>query len=643
MATKKILIQVILDDKASKEQKKVQGALSQTTNAIKKMTAEEEKQFIAQEKLNLQNKLYINELKQKAQAELFAADATARSRAQAGLNNAILLETGRLASDVNFGFTAIANNLSQVVTLFSSFVRTSDGVKGAFRELGKSIMGTGGVLIAVQLLIGLLPRLDKKLKELRSASRDLSEIFEKVGEEVSDVSANFEIYIRTLQDSTKSEKQKKIAIENLNEEFPDFVQNLKDADVSMDDIRNSTESATEQIDKQREAIIKLARSRAAQSEIEKLESEIITKKVQRQLELNKLGLEESELTQAKLESDKKSIDEFSEVQDAQRIRDINRLYNQTEDYNNYIAERENQVQLLMEYIEQEDNGKKKSGDNDKTYTKEKVQNLNREISAIKKVGKVQNDFAEKRAELNAKVVESDKLSFDERRTILESEEIQGQASIDLQEQQALKELEQIEISEELKGQARANIELYYDDLRKKNREETSEAMIKIDEEETEARLEHLKLIGSGLMAASEIAGKSTGVGKALAVAGTLLSTYASAQKAYESQLTLTPDSPFRAAIAAAVATAQGLARVKNILAVKTPAMKEQGVSGAAATGAGTTIEAPDFNVVGIGGVSQLGQVIGQQFGQPIRAYVVSDDVRSGLALDRNITGNAKLG
>ena len=38
----------------------------------------------------------------------------------------------------------------------------------------------------------------------------------------------------------------------------------------MDDIKNSTEAATEQIDLQREAIIKLAKSRAAQAEIDKI-------------------------------------------------------------------------------------------------------------------------------------------------------------------------------------------------------------------------------------------------------------------------------------------------------------------------------------------------------------------------------------
>ena len=149
------------------------------------------------------------------------------------------------------------------------------------------------------------------------------------------------------------------------------------------------------------------------------------------------------------------------------------------------------------------------------------------------------------------------------------------------------------------------------------------------------------MIGSGLMAASDIAGRATGAGKALAVAGTLLSTYAAAQKAYESQLITADPTSFRAAIAASVATLQGLARVKSILAVKTPAMKEQSVAGGAG-GAGINVAAPDFNVVGQGGVNQLGQVIGARFGQPIRAYVVSGDISSAQELDRSITAGARL-
>ena len=70
-------------------------------------------------------------------------------------------------------------------------------------------------------------------------------------------------------------------------------------------------------------------------------------------------------------------------------------------------------------------------------------------------------------------------------------------------------------------------------------------------------------------------------------------------------------------------------------------MKEQSVSGGAG-GAGINVAAPDFNVVGQGGVNQLGQVIGARFGQPIRAYVVSGDISSAQELDRSITAGARL-
>jgi hypothetical protein len=65
--------------------------------------------------------------------------------------------------------------------------------------------------------------------------------------------------------------------------------------------------------------------------------------------------------------------------------------------------------------------------------------------------------------------------------------------------------------------------------------------------------------------------------------------------------------------------------------------------GGGAGGEGAVVEAPDFNVVGVGAVNQLGQVISGQFDKPLRAYVLSDDVKTGQALQRNITGNAKLG
>lgn len=52
---------------------------------------------------------------------------------------------------------------------------------------------------------------------------------------------------------------------------------------------------------------------------------------------------------------------------------------------------------------------------------------------------------------------------------------------------------------------------------------------------------------------------------------------------------------------------------------------------------------PDFNIVGTGGVSQIAEALGQQNNQPIKAFVVSDEVTSAQALDRNIIKSASLG
>jgi hypothetical protein len=121
-----------------------------------------------------------------------------------------------------------------------------------------------------------------------------------------------------------------------------------------------------------------------------------------------------------------------------------------------------------------------------------------------------------------------------------------------------------------------------------------------------------------------------------------VSTYSAAQKAYDSQIVVgDPTSVPRAVVAAASAVASGLANVRAITSVKTPAMKE---SSAVTGGQGNVqIQAPDFNVVGQGGVNQLGQVIGAQFGQPLRAYVVSGDISTAQELDRSITTGATIG
>jgi len=60
-------------------------------------------------------------------------------------------------------------------------------------------------------------------------------------------------------------------------------------------------------------------------------------------------------------------------------------------------------------------------------------------------------------------------------------------------------------------------------------------------------------------------------------------------------------------------------------------------------GGGAAPAAPSFNVVGASSTNQLAQTIGNQQQQPIKAYVVANDVTTQQSLDRNIVSSASIG
>lgn len=160
----------------------------------------------------------------------------------------------------------------------------------------------------------------------------------------------------------------------------------------------------------------------------------------------------------------------------------------------------------------------------------------------------------------------------------------------------------------------------------------------------------VKLVQDGLSAIASItelfgkksekaAKRAFQVQKAANMASALISTYQNATAAYASQFTPlpTPDSPIRGGIAAGIAVATGLANVAKIAQQKFESPSTGGGGGSTgSTGGG--VMSPNFNIVGNSGFNQLAQI--QQ--QPIQAYVVSGEVTSAQALDRNRIKNATL-
>jgi membrane protein involved in colicin uptake len=172
----------------------------------------------------------------------------------------------------------------------------------------------------------------------------------------------------------------------------------------------------------------------------------------------------------------------------------------------------------------------------------------------------------------------------------------------------------------------------------------AEALIKIEELKTQAKIEQAQRGAALLSNVSDLIGKDTAAGKVAAVAATTINTYAAAQAAFLNAQKnpisiLGPAYPY---ISAGLAIAGGLKNVQAILSVPTPS---GGGGGGAPSGGGMGAgpAAPSFNVVGQGGANQLAQSIGNQEQQPVQAYVVAGAVTTGQALNRNIINNASMG
>lgn len=159
-----------------------------------------------------------------------------------------------------------------------------------------------------------------------------------------------------------------------------------------------------------------------------------------------------------------------------------------------------------------------------------------------------------------------------------------------------------------------------------------DAQMAIDKAKYEGQQELLKATSDSLNIASDVVGKNTVAGKAMAVASALINTY----QGITAGVKLGYPQAIPAVLAASVT---GFKAVKSILSVKTPA--GGGASASAPSGIGTpSMAMPSSNVVATSGINQLASTLTKQ--PPIKAFVVAKDVSTQQSMDRNIVKTATL-
>ena len=235
---------------------------------------------------------------------------------------------------------------------------------------------------------------------------------------------------------------------------------------------------------------------------------------------------------------------------------------------------------------------------------------------------------ERRAELEANLIDIQTNSFKQQRrllTELQSLRNEAQAEEDAAEKERLDAIAANRKKE-------LEIELLALQKKKEMNEKTEEAIAALKTQAISSTFSILKnLTDASEKDTEKSAKKAFNRNKAISVAETLVNTYMAAQKAYASQIIpLDPSSIIRAQIAAGIAVASGLAKVA---AIKSTQFSGGGGGGSASAG----------GVSGGGGGGSVGVDVGSLVPntatptpEPVRAYVVSNEISNQQALDREL-------
>ena len=634
--------------------KKVKKDTDSLSSSVKLYTKEQKKAAVADEESKLKKKEQTEEIKRLAKETLIAGKSVGvyssnvgrntkglkQNRAQTGLNNAILIETGRVASDAAYGIQGIGNNLGRLIELGQEYSRTGQGgMLGAFKQLRSSLWGIGGIIVGVQLFLSYAPMLFKAFREWSVNAGLLAKTFGEAAKSVGSLNGNFELYTMTLQDSSKGTDEHRDALDALVKEYPDFIKNLKESNISIEDLSLNTSEAKRVTDEYRESIVKLAMAEASRDKIVELQSEKLQIRLDRETRARENGFKSYSEVLDVIASETEKSDEMlaqsgtknstyvnTRLIEAKKIRD---LKISDGDFDGKQAEEaieliDKQTKTLLEFTDIKSKASKpvdgKGLFESDLSIKSPYDNFDFDTDLVLKDIIEYIDDVEEESEIYA--LNKGKQSLLSKILKLEPNSREKDLKV-LRDTTKSFGVEALFLTEEY-AKAQQAIHDKYDLIERKS------------------KVSHLKGMLGQLSGFLNSAAQIAEGNKDLARASIIASAAAASVGVWESWLvkdpTFTP-APYK--VAGAVATQ--LAVVASTVSALKSLNSGTPINGGGAASVPRNVQAPSFNVVGASATNQLAQTVAGQVNAPLRAYVVGSDISDQQELDRSIISTAGIG
>lgn len=170
-----------------------------------------------------------------------------------------LQNLGRIAQDAPFGFIGIQNNINPLLESFGRLKKETGSAGGALKALAGSLLGAGGLGLAVSVATGLLTVLSqngffkskKAADDSAEANKEFAKSLREVGAEGIATGAKLQGYVSIARNQTLSITQRNEALKQANKIFGEHGEKLTLLNVA-------TAAVTEQINKFTEATIQQA-------------------------------------------------------------------------------------------------------------------------------------------------------------------------------------------------------------------------------------------------------------------------------------------------------------------------------------------------------------------------------------------------
>lgn len=211
---------------------------------------------------------------------------------QVGNGSNTLMQFSRIAQDAPFGIMGIGNNITATAESFGYLKQQTGSTGGALKAMASSIMGTGGILLGVSLLTTGLTLLSQSGLTVSDIFNKLTGKFDEFGASINKIAidsaknsgqeiASLQALVSVAQNKTKSDKDRLVAVQELQNQYPGYFSNLTKEQILTGDLT----AVTKELSK---AIIARAEATAIADKIGELASKKLDLQIKKEAAILKL-------------------------------------------------------------------------------------------------------------------------------------------------------------------------------------------------------------------------------------------------------------------------------------------------------------------------------------------------------------------